>query len=75
MKKKDIVPGICFLLAIGAAFGNENFGFVPMNGAQSLGSNFAVTLIYVGAFWFIWGGIKNFRAKRQTSPEQKIENK
>lgn len=50
MKKKDIIPGICFILSLDNIFGNENFGFSPMNGAESLGSNFVVTLIYVGAF-------------------------
>lgn len=65
MKKKDIVPFICFVLAIGAAFGNENFGFVPLNGAESFGSDFAVTLIYVGAFWFIYGFIKKLKEKNQ----------
>jgi hypothetical protein len=77
MKKKDIIPFLCLLFAIGALT-QTNFGFVPLDSAEALGRDIVPTIAFVGTFWFVYNLIKNRGSKdknKLVAESSKVENK
>jgi len=59
---KNILGIIALLFIIGTLF-SDNFGFVTITGAESIGFNASTVFVYLGGGWLIYRALKK---KKQT---------
>lgn len=54
-KTKDIIGFICLFLLVGGIYGSPStLGFSIGSGAEILGANSFVGLVWIGSLWFLY---------------------
>jgi len=59
---KNALAIIALVFIVGTLF-SGNFGFAPLNGAESLGYNTLAVFVYVGGSWLIYRALKREQKK------------
>ena len=61
--RKKVLPVIALLISV-YFLSQPNFGFHPLDGAESLGRNVVPIIVYLETIWLVYGFIKGYTSKR-----------